>query len=366
MVKCKVLLLGKLPPPYYGPAIATEILMNSKLKDEFHLIHLDTRLNTSMHTMGKVSFMKIIRTIAIYFKFVRALSITRVKLVLIPIAQETSALMKDAVFIALSRLCRKKVILHLRGSALLEWYNNRNRFLRLIFKWIFSLSSGAIVLGNKLRYIFEPFLSPDKIFVVPNGANYVFPLKCKNDSKILILYFGNFVKSKGFEDILKAISILPLDVSIRLEVHAVGSWIRNDFEIRCKSIIEAHQLPVIVHSPMSGNYKFQMFSNADFFVFTPREPEGHPWVIVEAMAAGLPIITTDQGAITESVINGVNGFIVEPGNPKQIAEKIGILMNSPELKKMMGKESRCLYLKNFTEEKMVERMSVVFNSVLNQ
>jgi glycosyltransferase involved in cell wall biosynthesis len=202
--------------------------------------------------------------------------------------------------------------------------------------------------------------------VVPNGANYVFPLKCKNDSKILILYFGNFVKSKGFEDILKAISILPLDVSIRLEVHAVGSWIRNDFEIRCKSIIEAHQLPVIVHSPMSGNYKFQMFSNADFFVFTPREPEGHPWVIVEAMAAGLPIITTDQGAITESVINGVNGFIVEPGNPKQIAEKIGILMNSPELKKMMGKESRCLYLKNFTEEKMVERMSVVFNSVLNQ
>ena len=84
------------------------------------------------------------------------------------------------------------------------------------------------------------------------------------------------------------------------------------------------------------------------------------------MAAGLPIISTDQGAITESVIDGVNGFIVEKQNPQQIAEKIKFLIENPELKKKMGKESRRRYEENFTEEKMVERLTQAFNAVLSR
>jgi glycosyltransferase involved in cell wall biosynthesis len=94
-------------------------------------------------------------------------------------------------------------------------------------------------------------------------------------------------------------------------------------------------------------------------------PEGHPWVLVEAMAAGLPIISTDQGAITESVIDGVNGFIVDSNNPLQIAEKLEYLMDHPEIREKMGKESRRLYEENFTEEKMIEKLKDVFNTVLN-
>ena len=83
------------------------------------------------------------------------------------------------------------------------------------------------------------------------------------------------------------------------------------------------------------------------------------------MAAGLPIISTDQGAITESVIDGVNGFIVKKQNPQQIAEKIKILIEKSELRLKMGNESRRLYEENFTEEKMVERLTQAFNAVLS-
>ncbi len=87
-------------------------------------------------------------------------------------------------------------------------------------------------------------------------------------------------------------------------------------------------------------------------------------MIVEAMAAGLPIVTTDQGAITESVKDKINGFIIDKRNPKQIAEKIILLIENSDLRNKMSKESRRLYLENFTESRMIDRLSNAFHTVL--
>ena len=65
-MKRKVLILGKLPPPFMGPAIATSILLNSGLKDRYHLIHLDIRAHTDIHQLGRFSFKKVFRNLSIY------------------------------------------------------------------------------------------------------------------------------------------------------------------------------------------------------------------------------------------------------------------------------------------------------------
>jgi len=83
------------------------------------------------------------------------------------------------------------------------------------------------------------------------------------------------------------------------------------------------------------------------------------------MAAGLPVISTAHAAISESVIEGVNGFLVEKKNVSQIAEKIKVLAADKSLRDKMGAESRRMYLENFTEDKMIERMGNVFRSVIN-
>ncbi len=82
------------------------------------------------------------------------------------------------------------------------------------------------------------------------------------------------------------------------------------------------------------------------------------------MAAGLPVISTDHAAISESVHDGKNGYLVEKKNIQQLAEKIIILANDKELRNKMGTESRRIYLENLTEEKMVERMGHAFRSVI--
>jgi glycosyltransferase involved in cell wall biosynthesis len=100
-------------------------------------------------------------------------------------------------------------------------------------------------------------------------------------------------------------------------------------------------------------------------IFPPREPEGYPWVIVEAMAAGLPVITTDKGAITESVEHLVNGYIIKDKSPKELANRIEYLVKHPQVKSAMGKASFEKYIKYYTEESMVKNLKNIFTTALN-
>ena len=59
MPKQKIILFGKLPPPFIGPAIATKIILSSNLKNEFELIHLDTSDHRDINTLGVIDFWNI-------------------------------------------------------------------------------------------------------------------------------------------------------------------------------------------------------------------------------------------------------------------------------------------------------------------
>lgn len=82
------------------------------------------------------------------------------------------------------------------------------------------------------------------------------------------------------------------------------------------------------------------------FVLPSYYPEGIPRSILEAMSMSRPIITTDSSGCRETVINGVNGFLVTPKDSKDLAEKMIWMINNTEQVEKMGKESR-----KFCEEK---------------
>jgi len=359
----KVLILGKLPPPYIGPAIATEIILKSKLNDQFELIHLDTAINKDLTTFGKWNPGKVLRNIGIYGKMKWLLLTKRPQLVLIPISQTTTGFFKDSLFILIAWFFRKKIIVQLRGSNFKSWIESTSNLNRAYVKFILKRSKGVIVLGNKLRYLFKGIFDEKKIFVAPNGADYTFPPK-QSSEKVKILYLSNLLASKGVVDVVKAAELLMEQGEFNFSLDMIGEWYREEDRMACEGILKNKNLPIHFHSVKSGQEKMQFLANADIFVFPPREPEGHPWAVIEAMAACLPVISTDKGAITESVLDTLNGFIVEPSQPKQIAGKIKTLMHDPALRKNMGETSRKLYLSNFTEEKMVEKLSGVFKNIL--
>lgn len=364
MKKKRVLILGKLPPPYMGPAIATKIILESSLGNTFDLLHLNTKANESLNTMGKWSLIKIFRNLTLYFGMLRILLLKRPGLVLIPISQSTTGYVKDFIFIALARITGRKVLLQLRGSNFRNWLDSRPSWFRSMVRGSLRMCQGIIVLGHNLKPLFSGIFDENRIFVVPNGGNYDIQYSVKSNQPLRVLYLGNLQSSKGIEDVIHAASLLAEDKSLSFHLDVVGAWRSEITKEACMKLVRMNHLPVSFHPPAAGKDKFRFLSGADVFLFTPREPEGHPWVIVEAMASGLPVISTDKGAITESVRHGMNGFIVNAGDAKDIASRLAELLRDKTLREKMGKESRRLYEENFTEEKMVERLTKTFNTIL--
>lgn len=362
-----ILILGKLPPPFMGPAIATKIILESSLKDYFRLIHINTQANNDITGIGQWSFSKLFRNIKIYFNLLLTCLKQRPALALIPISQSTSGFFKDSIFIMIARLSGTRVLIHLRGSSFRNWIQRSSWFIKSYVRFTLSLTSGVIVLGKKLRYLFDNYYPENKIYVVPNGGNYSLPIRNRTDDNYFeIVYLANLQPSKGIEDVIQAIRLLKEKTDRPFRLKVIGAWRTEQTRQTISQLIEQFQLPVTVLTPDNAGNKFQHLVNADVFVFTPREPEGHPWVLVEAMACGLPVISTDQGAITESVMDQQNGFIVPVSSPVHIFEKLLQLMNDPELRKRMGEQSLRLYESNFTEKKMVENLVTVFNKVIQQ
>lgn len=365
MSKPVVVILGKIPPPYMGPSLATQIILRSSLNEQFRLVHVDTRAVQSLAAMGKFSFGKISRNLAIYGRLWKTLRNERPDLVLIPISQSTIGFLKDAVFILIALVLRRRILIHLRGSNFLNWMNASSALTRAFVKGLLRQTNGVIVLGNNLRYLFDGIYPPEKIYVVPNGADYNLQYRAKSGQPVRLLYLANLQASKGIEDLLAAVKILKEQGQGGFILDVVGGWRSEDTKQACESLVRQHELPVHFHPADAAEKKFRFFSDADVFIFTPRAPEGHPWVMVEAMAAGLPIISTDRGAIVESVHDGENGFIVPVMDPAAIAGHLKSLINDPALRDRMGRLSRHLYETEFTEKRMVERLATTFRVVIS-
>ena len=147
-----------------------------------------------------------------------------------------------------------------------------------------------------------------------------------------------------------------------------GGWHEQEVRDEMEGGVAEHpDWPVTIIEKIYGEDKFNALRDSDVFVFpTYYPPEGHPWAIIEAMAAGMPVISTDQGAITESVVDGVTGYIVEKRNADAVAEKICAMLEDPDRRRQMGRDSRKLYEEKLTEAQLVENFSDVFNAVLEK
>ncbi len=365
--KYKVIFLGKLPPPYIGPAVACRILINSRLKDEFRLIHLDLSDHRDINTLARIDFINIWLAVKQYFLLFFMVARHRPDLVYIPAGQSTVGYLRDAGYILIAKLFGRKVLTHLRGGYFRNWYNESGRLMQAFVRFVHRKVDGQIVLGNNLRSLFNWLLPDERIYVIPNGGDFQLPERSTAHKKITVLFLGNFIRSKGVLEVLYATPAV-YKACPDIEFVFAGEWRDDETRKDFIAFLEKYpDLPVRNSGPVKGDEKFRLLAGADIFVFpTYYRNEGHPWVIVEAMAAGLPVISTNHAAVPETVIDGTNGFLVEKKSHAAVSEKIIRLASDPALRQRMGGESRKLYLAEFTESRMVERMADVFMRVISQ
>ncbi|MFC1730809.1 glycosyltransferase [candidate division KSB1 bacterium] len=98
----------------------------------------------------------------------------------------------------------------------------------------------------------------------------------------------------------------------------------------------------------------------------PSIYEGGPIVVLEAMRAGKPVVATRTGAVSEYVVDGETGYLVEPGDSRALADALEKMLGQPEKWKQMGELGRERFLENFTIDKTVNSLTGLYYDLLEK
>jgi glycosyltransferase involved in cell wall biosynthesis len=102
--------------------------------------------------------------------------------------------------------------------------------------------------------------------------------------------------------------------------------------------------------PVGIAEKAALLARASVLVL-PSHSEGQPWVILEAMSAGVPVVATDTGAIPETIVDGVGGFVIPIGDTLALAARVTELLRDDDLWTRMSQAALQRYQERFTVER---------------
>lgn len=228
-------------------------------------------------------------------------------------------------------------------------------------------SAAAVVTVSQfsLSYLRNKFPAErDKFYRVFNGIETDrFRESSFPEGRPLIVSVGRYIPKKGFCTLVEACSRLDLR---DFECQIVGNG-PLEVSLKEQAALLGIQDRVHITGPKpEGEIKRLLERSRMFVLACARADDGAmdnlPTVIMEAMAAGLPVVSTDVAAVSEMVVEGETGFIVPERDSAALAEKMALLMDDPELARAMGMKgrSRCRELFN------VEKTSTSLCEVLTE
>lgn len=205
-------------------------------------------------------------------------------------------------------------------------------------------------------------LPPEKIRVIQNGVRIpelVRSNKAAGDT-LLIGSVGNLRSVKGYEVLLKATAAAAAVRGSAFHVLICGA----DYgELAALKRLRS-QLGMDGHVTFLGSRldMDSIYSDLDFYVQSSHS-EGMPTAILEAMARGLPVVTTSAGGCGEAVIDGETGFVTEPGDAIALSAAMLRLMEDAALRARLGAASRRRAIAYFNIDRVIREYTELYSSL---
>lgn len=205
-----------------------------------------------------------------------------------------------------------------------------------------NLCDSLVVPTKKIKEELSSYGVEKPIHVIPNGINLDQfrggdskwlrkTLKIDSETKI-VLYVGRLGKEKSVDYLIKAFKALHKELpQTALVIVGDGAEKHKLRELTRKLTIEKH---VYFTGGVDQVFLRNVYAGADVFAFASRT-ETQGMVVLEAMAAGLPVITVDDPAYTDVIHEGVTGMLVK-GSPTAFAKKLAVLLNDEELQRKLA------------------------------
>jgi glycosyltransferase involved in cell wall biosynthesis len=185
------------------------------------------------------------------------------------------------------------------------------------------------------------------------------------DKEVVIGSLSRLVEFKGHKYLLAAFNELIKNHDLNIKLLIVGE---GELKDELREITKDYKLNDKVIFAGARNDIQDILSSFDIFTQFSVDAGGEtfPVAIIEALAAGLPIVGSKVGDIEYLINNEGNGFLVEPENIKQFNESVLKIIMDDEIRKKMSKTSREKYLNEFTLDKMISNMEIVYRKVVTE
>ncbi|MDG0060841.1 MULTISPECIES: glycosyltransferase family 4 protein [Priestia] len=360
-MKNKICFIAQFPPPMHGLSKAVATLYNSALADEFQFEKVDIADNKKFLK----NLIKIFRNNSDLFYFT--------------LSQTKGGNLRDLIIFKLLEFQKKSCLIHLHGgyyrqlvdNDMSSWQRKAN------YKAIKKLN-GAIVLSESLRGIFKEMIADEKIHVVPNCVDDEFLMTnaefqekvatIKHKNVLNVLYLSNFIKSKGYREVLKLAKLEKERVEIgekkRLHFNFAGEFFSESEKNYFKEYIKENELSEFItyHGIVEGQQKKQLLKQCNIFTLLTRYPkEGQPISILEAMGNGMVIMTTDHAGIPDIVQDEVNGIVVTNTEQRDISS----LYKKISCEKNIMNNNRNKILQEFVEKRYLSDLHQIFKNCSN-
>jgi glycosyltransferase involved in cell wall biosynthesis len=227
------------------------------------------------------------------------------------------------------------------------------------YRWSFKTANQCIVTNREALHFLQLHynLPPDRVWFVPNGVGPEFfhARSFSHGIATKLLFVGTWIDHKGIYYLAEAFeNVLRVFPGARLTVAGCivpEEEVRRSFAPAAQSALEVR--PFVARAEIS-----RMYAEHEIFVL-PSLVEGMPLVLLEAMASGMPVVTTESSGMTDLVEDSHDGLFVIPGDAESLSTAILRLCRDPELRLRLGSAAQ-EKMKRYTWNQAARRTELVF------
>jgi len=358
----------QLPPPIHGASAVNKSIQDSApINSAFLTHHNNISPAKNLSDIGKLSITKIISFFGIFITSIRTYFQFKPDLVYLTLSPHGLAFYKDGLIAITVKALGGKLVFHMHGKGICDeakksWL--KKKIYRIVFKDV-----SIIHLAESLFYDVEDVR--DKSKPITAIANGIAPLD-KNSTGpkaeiFTFVYLSNLIRSKGADILVRAAGMIPAEYQGRFQVKIIGKPSDAQYAAEIEQIIAKNPYGNIkLLGPKYGQEKIRELTTSHVFVLPTRfKNECFPLSILEAMAAELAVISTNEGAIPEIIDPGVTGDIIETCTSEELAKVMTKYIESPEYSASCAKASKAKFDTNYTQQIFEENLISTLKNLAN-
>lgn len=259
------------------------------------------------------------------------------------------------------------VVVTIHGQDFQYTINKNEACRRNEFK-VLKYADSIITVSNKLKNIIKDESFINKVTVINNGINpeeldIDEDIKYDFDGSRTLLSVSSLIKTKGIDISLKAVARL-VEKYPDLKYYIIGS---GEEENNLKKLAEELNITdnVVFLGRLPHKEVMQYMSRASMMVL-PSWLEGFGIVYIEAMAHGKPVIAVRGEGIEDVIVDGENGFLVEPKDVDDVVKVLSFILDNPDKAKKVGTKAKEIVMNNFTWLRNAEKTIGIYDNLIKK